>query len=189
MHPKLAGLVLFLAFVSLAPIDAQGAKLPALAVITSEESVDGITFIFDPGKVSAVYVMPLATLRRGIRGTLQVHHGSPTTHVWGIAASPVPIKATPEEFLQKNNIDSKFVQLKTLEDRKLYLRATAVTLIVSPTPPPSHDPKVKSFIFPGPGPGPGARASATPNPWQVFQTPDEVKELVNAKRVQQEASE
>jgi len=166
MHPKLAGSVLFLAFVSFARIDAQGAKLPALAVITSEESVDGITFIFDPGKVSAVYVMPLATLRRGIRGTLQVHHGSPTTHVWGIAASPVPIKATPEAFLQKNNIDSKFVQLKTLEDRKLYLRATAVTLIVSPTPPPNHNPK-----------------------WQVFQTPDEVKELVNAKRVQQEASE
>jgi hypothetical protein len=173
MHPKLAASILFLAFVWVASLEAQAAKLPALAEITA---ANGTTFIFDPAKVSAVYVnhIPLITRRKG-RRTHDIRPGPLAPHIWGITTSPLAIKDTPEHFLQTLHIDSKFIPL-TSRAGILYLKATTVITIVALPPRYDSDARVKSYIFPGP---------TTNNPWVVFETPEQVRKLIDEKRQQE----
>jgi hypothetical protein len=81
---------------------------PESLTIADVTSVDGIDYVFDPTKVSVVYIMPLIRLElpraitTGLPGIAVQQQftelefklesvGPPTTHVWGIVTLPVPI--------------------------------------------------------------------------------------------------
>lgn len=199
MCPKLTASILCLTLACVSTFDARAAddgqpthRLPDLVDI---QSVDGVKYIFDPGKVSAVYADYLVTVTKGNRrGTFHARRGPLTTHVLGIAPQPVPIGGTAEDFLDKTlHSLSKFVPLTlaTGQEHKLYVKATTVTLIIPP--PAGYRPNTnvtppfvaKSFVYPGP---PGGLAGV-PRAWMVSETPDEVRKSVNAVRTKQQSLE
>jgi hypothetical protein len=184
MHPKLFASILFLALVPAALHRAHAAKLPPLANIKSS---DGVVYIFDSARVSAIYLTEVTSIgTENEPRSVRANRRPQKMQVWGIGPLPIVIDDTADHFLKALHIDSKFISLHTITggEHLLYLRATAVTLIETPDTR-NVDPRVKSFIYPGPPlvtPGPTL-------PWQVFETPDEVEKLIDEKRAQQEAPE
>jgi hypothetical protein len=184
MHPRLFASVFFLAFVSVALHHAHAAKLPPLAHM---KSLDGVVYIFDSARVSAIYLTEAtSTGTENEPRSARANRRPQKMQVWGIGPVPILIEDTADHFLKALRIDSKFISLHTITggEHLLYLRATAVTLIEAPDAR-DVDPRVKSFIYPGP---PLVTTGPT-LPWQVFETPEEVEKLIDEKRAQQEALE
>lgn len=122
------------------------AALPPLADLTN---VNGTHFVFDRGKISMVYVMPLVTAAwpeiaftasPGIlieRQTFEVLDVAPediagapppgpmTTHVFGITAAPQPVGETPVDLLNRLRIGDKFALLTSLAG-EIRVKATSV---------------------------------------------------------------
>jgi hypothetical protein len=191
MHPKLFASVLFLALVSVASHRAHAAKLPPLAHIKSS---NGVVYIFDSARVSAIYLTEATSIgtENEVVGTeneprnIRANRRPEKMQVWGIGPVPILIDDTADHFLKALRMDSQFISLHTITggEHLLYLRATTVTLIEAPDTR-DVDPRVKSFIYPGPP----LVVTGQTLPWQVFETPQEVEKLINEKRAQQEAPE
>jgi hypothetical protein len=183
MHAKLFASVLLLALVPVALHRAHAAKLPPLAHIKSS---DGIVYIFDSARVSAVYLTEASIGTENEPRSVHANRHLQKMQVWGLGPVPILVDDTADHFLKALHMDSKFISLHTITggEHLLYLRATAVTLIEAPDMR-DVDPRVKSFIYPGP---PLVTTGPT-LPWQVFETPEEVEKLIDEKRAQQEAPE
>jgi hypothetical protein len=186
MNSKLAASILFLATVWFAPINAVAAdatvaaQAPKLTPLAQINSSKGPRFFFDPGKVSAVYTSEFITpKRKNGSGKYQAHHGPPKTFVLGLMNNPLPIDETPEDFLKRNNIDSKFVSLDSLEG-KVYIKVTAITTILEAIGSKRSNRSVQSFIYPG-------RKGAAGPPWQLTQSLDEAIMRVNNVRIKQDS--
>jgi hypothetical protein len=163
------------------------AKLPPLADVTG---VNGIYYVFDPGKVSVVYVVPLLepdfpkVITTGQPGVLFEEQfsppdmriarvGPPTTHVWGVVTSPLPIPDKPVDFLNKLKIADKFVLLTGLAG-EIRIKATAVSWLLSKYPG-VDDPRVHCVL------------SADGAMFQIIEDVQTVRARIDAIRVQADA--
>jgi hypothetical protein len=152
------------------PATAQTAKMPPLAEVTP---VNGIKLFIDPAKISAVYIDHITALERGNPGqaTVIIHDGDLIPHVAGVSDSPFAVDRDPIAFLKELYIDTKFISVTSISG-PLHLKATSVTEISPSQPDLTEDPRVKSVVYPGP---PGREKF----PWLIFETPDQVKKLVD----------
>jgi hypothetical protein len=159
---------------------ADAAKLAPLA---EAKPIGGAAVYFNPDKVFAVYQGPLVTVTT-VANPLAAEYqtGSATTYVAGMREEPSPIDEDPTKFLNGLSLGLLFVHLHT-DDGDLYLRATAVRWISAPTGP-GIRPGAKAFVFAGLTTPGGIRI-----PFQVKETPDQVKSLVDAVRVRLNAAE
>lgn len=146
------------------PVNGQTVKLPSLhpnkmsngTNIVLKDSY-GILF-FDPAKVTAIHV-----------GQVRAD----PTHIWepnayGISEQGVALGVSAEDFLKELKICSRFVRLKSIRDGDLlYLKATTIQVIRKSSS------KGISEIAPGPN------ASTH---WQVMESPDDIKNLIEIKR-------
>jgi hypothetical protein len=168
------------------------AKLPPLADVTG---VNGINYVFDPGKVSVVYVIPLIdpdfpkATPAGRPGVLFEQQyslpdmtiarvGPPTTHVWGIVTSPLAIPDKPVDFLNKFKIADKFVLLTSLAG-EIRIKATGISWLLSEYPG-VIDPRVHCVLSLG-----GASTSL----FQIIEDVPTVRARIDAIRLQSEGAE
>jgi hypothetical protein len=153
------------------------AGLPPLVEVTP---IGGQKIFFDPDKISAVYQSPLIVApERKLPATSGVQKHPIKTYVLGLRELLSPIDADPKRFLDFLTISPKFVYLHIVTG-DLYMKATAVTWITAAT---DHvvDKRVRSFVYPGLTPPGGKRI-----PWQVFERPEEILELVDKIRTHED---
>jgi hypothetical protein len=165
------------------------AKLPPLADVTG---TDAINYVFDSGKVSAVYVTPLiepdfpkvlATAQAGVLFEERysppdmtiARVGPPTTHVWGIVTSPLPIPEQPVDFLNRLKIADKFVLLTSLSG-DIRIKATGVSWLL-PKYPGVNDPRVHCVLSVG-----------GTNLFQIIEDVPTVRARIDAIRAQSEGA-
>ncbi len=117
----------------------------------------GILF-FDPAKVTAIHV--------GLVKADPTNIWEP--NVYGISEQGIALGVSAEDFLKELKICSRFVRLKSIRDGDLlYLKATTIQVIRKSSS------KGISEIAPGPN------ASTH---WQVMDSPDDIKSLIEIKR-------
>jgi hypothetical protein len=151
------------------PADGQTQRLPFLHPKKMRDGTNiflkdsyGILF-FDPAKVTAIHV--------GLVKADPIHIWEP--NVYGISEQGVALGVSAEDFLKELKICSKFVRLKSLRDGDLlYLKATTIQVIRKSST------KGISEIAPGPN------ASTH---WQVMDSPDNIKSLIEIKRSRDES--
>jgi hypothetical protein len=146
------------------PADGQTQKLPFLHPNKMSNGTNiflkdsyGI-LLFDPAKVTAIHV--------GLVKADPIHIWEP--NVYGISEQGVALGVSAEDFLKELKICSRFVRLKAIRDGDLlYLKATTIQVIRKSSS------KGISEIAPGPN------ASTH---WQVMDSPDDIKSLIEIKR-------
>jgi hypothetical protein len=99
--------------------------------------------------------------------------------VLGLRERPSAVEADPKSILDSLNITLKFVHLHIVTG-DLYMKATAVAWITAAN---GHvvDKRVRSLVYPGLTSSGGQRI-----PWQVFEAPADVEDLVNKIRTHQD---
>jgi hypothetical protein len=155
---------------------AQAAGLPPLVEVTP---IGGQKVFFDPDKISAVYQSPLIDVAERKRPAVSKVLKHPTkTYVLGLRETPSPVEADPKGLLDSLGISAKFVHLHIVTGN-LYIKAANVAWITAAN---GHivDRRVRSFVYPGLISNGGNRI-----PWQVFESPDEVTNLVDKIRTHQ----
>jgi hypothetical protein len=95
------------------------AKLAPLAELNS---LDGINYVYDPGKITALYA-----LNRIVPGP---GPGPLAQHVYGITTNPIPIGGTAAAFLASLKIQDKFATF-TGSNGSMYVLATAITMLLA----------------------------------------------------------
>jgi hypothetical protein len=159
---------------------AMAAPLPPLSEITP---IMGPKLYFAPDKIAAVYPDYIYTLTHGHKPTnINVHQGPLKPHVNGVDVTDFAIDLDAATFLSNLHILDKFVDLHGVGG-DTYLKASSV-ISISPPYGTGIDPRVKAFVYPGlttPG--------GTKVPWQVFETPERAKELVDAIRTRADAGD
>jgi hypothetical protein len=95
-----------------------------------------VSYVYDPDQIVAL-ANASQMLPNGNLGKLVVH-------VCGVAATPLPIEGTAEEFLTALNIQHEFVKLKG-KNGEINVRAKAVSFILSHEPG-VPDPAVKTTV-------------------------------------------
>jgi hypothetical protein len=108
-------------------------KTSALADLTT---FDGVSYVYDPDLIVAL-ANASQRLPDGNLGKLIVH-------VCGVAAAPLPIEGTAEEFLVALNIQQEFVKL-TGKNGHINVRAKAVSFLLSHEPG-APDPAIKTTV-------------------------------------------
>ncbi len=155
---------------------AQAAGSPPLVEVTP---IGGQKVFFDPDKISAVYQSPLVNMAERTRPAISKVLKHPTkTYVLGLRELPSPVEADPKGLLDSLGISAQFVHLHIVTG-DLYMKATTVAWITAAN---GHivDRRVRSFVYPGlPGLPSNGRSKI---PWQVFESPDEVVNLVDKIR-------
>jgi hypothetical protein len=117
----------------------------------------GILF-FDPARVTAIHV---GLVKADLANILE-------SNVYGISEQGIALGVSAEDFLKELKICSRFVRLKSIRDGDLlYLKATTIHVIRKSSS------KGISEIAPGPN------ASTH---WQVMDSPDDIKSLIEIKR-------
>jgi hypothetical protein len=172
---KLAVNILVIWSTVVIPSIARAAPLPPRAEVTP---IGQPKLYFDPGKVVAVYPNYLYTAT-GPK-PLTIHQGPLKTHVSGVNVSDFPVDTDAPTFLTNLHLLDKFVALHGIGG-DIYLKATSVTS-VSAAPAKVIDARIKTFIYPGP-----AGLGGSKEFWQVFETPDQVKQLVDTVRGKSDA--
>lgn len=207
MIAKMPASIAFLTLVILTAYDAQAAKLPPFIKIVSAL---GATYFIDPGKISSIvnsYV--LVREKTTDPDEIGVRSGPIKPHLLGIPGFPggISIDGDAKGFIKSNHLESKFVMLHqaslgagraTDSIEPVYVKASAVSAIEIPDqnkpvcPKGSkkipldnscRDERVKAIIYPGPPANIGSSA------FQVIETPEEVKKLIDGMRVTQESPE
>jgi hypothetical protein len=206
MIPKMPVSIALLALVTLTAYDAQAAKLSPLIKIVSAQ---GATYFIDPAKIFGI-VNSHVLLREKTTapGEIGLRSGPIKPHLLGIPGFPggISIDGDAEDFIKSNHLESEFVTLhqaslgpgQTMDSiEPVYVKAYAVSAIEIPDqdkpmcPTGSKKPldnscrdeRVKAIIYPGPP------ASIGSSGFQVTETPEEVKKLIDGIRVTQESSE
>jgi hypothetical protein len=157
---------------------ALAAGLPPLVEVTP---IGGQKIFFDPDKISAVYQSPLIDIAERKRPAISKVLKHPTkTYVLGLRNLPSPVEADPKSLLDSLGISPKFVHLHIVTG-DLYMKATTVAWITAAS---GHivDKRVRSFVYPGLTSNGGNKI-----PWQVFESPDEVTNLVDKIRTHQDS--
>jgi hypothetical protein len=206
MIAKMPASIALLGLVSLTAYNAEAAKLPPLIKIVSAL---GATYFIDPGKISGI-VNSYVFVREKTTdsGEIGLRSGPIKPHLIGIPGFPggISIDGDAKDFIKSNHLESKFVILHQVSFglgqamvsiEPVYVKASAVSAIEIPDqnkpvcPKGSkkslddscRDERVKAIIYPGPPANIGSSG------FQVIETPEEVKKLVEDMRVTQEAPE
>jgi hypothetical protein len=159
--------------------EARAAPLPPLSEITP---IGQAKIYFDPTKVTAVFPDYLITVTPGHNhGLPDIHKGPLKPHVSGVGPSDFPIETDGPTFLTNLHLLDKFVELHGIGG-SIYLKAASVASVSSPGTK-VIDPRIKTFVYPGLA-GPGGSKEF----WQVFETPEQVKQLVDAVRSKPDAA-
>jgi hypothetical protein len=206
MIPKMRASIALLALVTLTGYDAQAAKLPPFIKIVSAL---GVTYFIDPGKISGIVNSHVLVREKTTDpGEIGLRSGPIKPHLLGIPGFPggISIEGDAKDFIKSNHLESKFVTLhqaslgpgQAMDSiEPVYVKASSVSAIEIPDqnkpacPKGSKKPldyscrdqRVKAIIYPGPPANIGA------SEFQVSETPEEVKKLIDNIRVTQESAE
>lgn len=155
---------------------AQMAEAVKFAPLAEIKPIGGDAVYFNPDKIIAVFQGLLVTARRSANPEAPAFRtGGITTYVAGLEDQPTPVGESPTAFLSSLSLGPLFVHLRD-RNGDLYVRATAVQWISAPTGP-TIDPGARAFVFAG-----RLTAGGTKVPFQVDETPDAVKALVDGVR-------
>jgi hypothetical protein len=206
MIPKMLASIVLSTLVTLAAYDAQAAKLLPLIKIVSAA---GVTYFIDAGKISGI-VNSYALVREKTTdaGEIGLRSGPIKPHLLGIPGFPggISIDDDAKDFIKSNHLETNFVTLHQASlgpgqsmnsIEPVYIRALFVSAIEIPDqrkpacPKGSKEPldnscrdeRVKAIIYPGPPANVGSSG------FQVTETPEEVKKLIDDIRVTQESPE
>jgi hypothetical protein len=159
---------------------AMAAPLPPLSEITP---IAAPKLYFAPDKITAVYPSYIYAVTHGHKPTnINVHQGPLKPYVSGVDVTDFAIDIDATTFLSNLHLLDKFVDLHSVGG-DMYLKASSVLSISAPYGT-GIDPRVKAFVYPGlttPG--------GTKVPWQVFETPEKVKDLVDTIRTRADAGD
>jgi hypothetical protein len=144
--------------------------MPKLAPLADVTNVNGYKLVFDPGKVSVVYEIPMTILDPTHPSVVQ---GPIKTHIWGITAAPNPINETPVAFLNRLGIANTFVLLTCLAG-PIRIRASSIGLILAQYPG-ETDPTVKSYVLLG---------TESKDVWHIKEDVNTVRQKVDVIRQQ-----
>jgi hypothetical protein len=176
MHKLMAITLINLSIVNISSL-TWAAPLAPLAEVTP---IGQPKLYFDPSKIVAVYPNYLYTAA-GPK-PITIHQGPLKTHVSGVNGSDFPIDTDAPTFLTNLHLLDKFVMLHGIAG-DIYLKSTSVAS-VSAAPAKVIDARIKTWIYPGPA-GPGGSKEF----WQVFETPDKVKQLIDTVRGKPDAGD
>jgi hypothetical protein len=203
MIPKMPASIVLLALVTLTAYDAQAAKPTPLIKIVSAV---GVTYFIDAGKISGIMNSYVVLVREKTTdpGEIGLRSGPIKPHLLGIPGFPggISIDDNATDFIKSNHLESKFVTLhqaslgpgRVMDSiEPVYVKASVVSAIEipdqnkpvcskgskKPLDNSCRDERVKAIVYPGPPANIGSSG------FEVTETPEEVKRLIEIRGTQE----